>query len=359
MTVEKRKNCVPSRFIQSIFHASTVILRSIKSEFSLFKPANIRRNLNEIKNYIPRELSKWELLITFIDLAILRYRYKATVEDYLIFEFWKKSDYSRKKVITEGQGIDIWQAFNPPEFDHVFREKYETYQIFKPYFGREIVKYSGEGPNYVVRDFLTRNQKFFIKPNDGCAGIGTRIVDLSVYKSDLEGFLHELQGREWIFEELIQQEGRISQIHPYSINTIRLNTVVIKSGVKIMSAALKVGNNRAIADNFHKGGIAAPVDLERGIINGLPVDRWNHVFVHHPLTGVKLIGFQIPNWQQIINLVNQLAEVVPQVRFVGWDIALLSQGIPIMVEGNVHPGFQVQSVVLENMKAAYLSILNE
>lgn len=359
MRLFKLKDTRRSWFIHRVLQTGSYHLGFLKGHFDFLKPTSRRRIVSEIRKYIPRKLGKWEVLITFFDLVISRIRYKATLEDYLIFEFWKKSNYSRKKVITEGQGLAIWESFNPPEFDHLFRKKYETYQIFKPFYGREIVRFNGTESHPEVRDFLTRSQRFFLKPNDSCAGIGTRIVNKNEYENDIDGFLRDLQGVDWIFEELIEQEESISQIHPYSINTIRVNTVVTRAGVKLMSAAFKVGNNRSITDNFHQGGIAAPVDLSSGIINGMPGDRWNRSFIHHPLSGVQLIGFQIPCWQQIVDLAHQLAAVVPQVRFVGWDIALTSKSIPIVVEGNVHPGFQVQSVVLENMKAAYLSALEE
>ncbi len=42
----------------------------------------------------------------------------------------------------------------------------------------------------------------------------------------------------------------------------------------------------------------------------------------HPVTGEVIVGFQIPFWNQIIELVKELAYVVPQVRYVGWNIAI-------------------------------------
>lgn len=344
-------------FIHRIRSGAFDCFGRIKRQFNFLKPANARRITSEIKKYIPTKLTRWELLLIFIDLVVSRYRYKATQDDYLIFQFWKKSRYGRKKVITEGQGVAIWQSFNPPEFDHLFREKYQTYQMFKPFYGRNVVRYHGTNFSHDVSEFVAANRRFFLKPNDGSAGIGTRVVDINEYDNDFEQFFLEIQGGDWVFEQLIEQEENIAQIHPYSINTIRVNTVVTKSGIKVMTAAFKVGNGQSIADNFHQGGIAAPVDLASGIVCGTPVDRWNRTFIHHPLSGVKLTGFQIPHWQQVIELSRKLAAVVPQVRYVGWDIAITQDGTPIVVEGNVHPGFQVHSVVLENMKSEYLSVL--
>lgn len=355
-----KRNVIPGWLqIDRAKNACIYFIKTLRGQLNFLKPANTREIVHEIRRYIPRELSKGELLIRFIDLVYSRFRYKATLEDYLIFEFWKKSAYGREKVITEGQGLAIWQAFNPPEFDHLFSEKNETYQIFKQFYGREIVSYNGIEATPEVYNFFSRNIRFFIKPHNGCAGIGAKIIDQKQYENGKESILQELQGAAWVFEELIEQEGSIAQIYPYSINTIRINTVVTRGAVKILSAAFRMGNNGGITDNFHQGGIAAPVDISSGIIYGLATDRWNRTYTHHPFSGVKLIGLSLPQWNKVLELAHELVAVVPQVRFVGWDIALTSKGIPVMVEGNVHPGFQVQSVVLENMKEMYLSLLKE
>lgn len=330
-------------------------LNSVEDFMSWVRNPLRREIIGEIKQSIPFEIHDKELNRIFLDLIVSRYKYKASIKDYFVFGFWKKSAYGKQKVVTEGQAIDLWQAFNPPQFDHLFRDKYTTYQIFRQFYGRQIIRPNSTADKSEIDEFLTRNGKFFLKPNDSCAGKGARIIDLQVYENGINEFLREINGNELILEELIEQDERISQLHPYSINTIRVNTVVSKSGVKIMTAILRLGNNRSITDNFDQGGIAAPIDHSRGIICGLPRDRLNRIFMYHPESGKKLIGFQIPCWQKVVELVYQLAEVLPYVRFVGWDIALTNNGIPIMVEGNVHPGFQVQSVVQGDLKAAYLN----
>ncbi len=64
----------------------------------------------------------------------------------------------------------------------------------------------------------------------------------------------------------------------------------------------------------------------------------------HPVTGEVIVGFQIPFWNQIIELVKELAYVVPQVRYVGWNIAITEKR-PILIEGNYRGMFGVQQQV--------------
>ena len=62
-----------------------------------------------------------------------------------------------------------------------------------------------------------------------------------------------------------------------------------------------------------------------------------NVFEKHPDTGITFIGYQIPMLPEAIALAKKAAMVIPQMRHVGWDIAITPDG-PVIVEGNEHPG---------------------
>ena len=78
----------------------------------------------------------------------------------------------------------------------------------------------------------------------------------------------------------------------------------------------------AVADGRLETG-AAP-DLKRGGV--LPVE-------HHPETGVRVTGFQLPDWPAVCELARTLAVRFAPLRWVGWDIALTPDG-PLAIEGN-------------------------
>jgi hypothetical protein len=56
-------------------------------------------------------------------------------------------------------------------------------------------------------------------------------------------------------------------------------------------------------------------------------------FTRHPTTGAELIGFQIPQWGAVKSLAKQSAKAFPELRAIGWDVALCRNGIFIK-EGN-------------------------
>ena len=46
-------------------------------------------------------------------------------------------------------------------------------------------------------------------------------------------------------------------------------------------------------------------------------------------------GFQIPHWPEVLELVRQGAVAFPELRTIGWDVAISSSGI-FLLEGNHH-----------------------
>lgn len=103
--------------------------------------------------------------------------------------------------------------------------------------------------------------------------------------------------------------------------------------VDILAAAIRVGGGRHIVDNFHAKGVAYPIDIKEGIINGLGKDLNNNYYLRHPSTQVLMPGFQIPNWQEVTRFVKAAALQNPKARWIGWDVAVTPNGCE-MVEGN-------------------------
>jgi len=96
----------------------------------------------------------------------------------------------------------------------------------------------------------------------------------------------------------------------------------------------------APVDNFHAGGIAAPVDVATGRLGkacdlgrggGLPV--WH---THHPLTGGPIEGRTLPMWPECVALALKAHAFFADWIVVGWDIAMLDGGV-YLIEGNQGP----------------------
>lgn len=57
-----------------------------------------------------------------------------------------------------------------------------------------------------------------------------------------------------------------------------------------------------------------------------------------------MLGYELPNWRVAINSVIKAAEMLPQCRFIGWDVAFTPDGIEL-IKGNHNPGiFTLESL---------------
>ena len=156
--------------------------------------------------------------------------------------------------------------------------------------------------------------------------------------ADYESFdaLYDELGREesWLIEEVLQQHPDNAKVYPNAINCLRIITVVDKKGEPhVIFATQKYGLNGRVVDNY---GFGTRVDLETGKIcsPGVSGDgSMGIVYDEHPMTHVKLVGYQVPMFKEACELAKAASKVVPQVRYVGWDIAITPDG-PAVVEGN-------------------------
>jgi hypothetical protein len=137
-------------------------------------------------------------------------------------------------------------------------------------------------------------------------------------------------------EPRISQHHLIQKLAPTALNTIRVITVVNEDNeVDIISAAFRIAVNSE-TDNFSSGNLAAAVDVSTGLVISPGIKRLaacSDTYVSHPVTGQMILGFQVPYWLKVIELVKEAALVFPQVRTVGWDVSILEDK-PIIIEGN-------------------------
>jgi hypothetical protein len=83
------------------------------------------------------------------------------------------------------------------------------------------------------------------------------------------------------------------------------------------------------------GNMAAVIDETTGIVTGKGVysDITKPDEEVHPVTGVSIVGFQIPFWKETLEMVKKAALQHPQNRSIGWDIVISEHG-PGFIEGN-------------------------
>ncbi len=289
-------------------------------------------------NSIHKKTKKSRLAI-FNDMRKCALKYGAGYMDYDLFEMYNLTDAERDTYITRGRNNDLIKKYNNPEYAYIFANKVEFNKTFNKFIKRDYLKVRGSSKEDIL-NFITKHKVFMAKPVDGTCGKG--IEKLSIENQDLEELYTYLTNPEhnFLLEEVLTQCDEVSQIHPESINTVRIVTILDNKDIPhIICAYFRIGNGKYV-DNFNSGGMAAPVDEKTGIVKDLAIDKNKNLYERHPETNALIKGFKFPFWDEALAMVKEASLVEKHIRYVGWDVCFTPDG-PVLVEGNDYPGHDI------------------
>lgn len=292
-----------------------------------------------MENYLtPEELaSKKTIRKLYNELLFSRFMYGILPREFFSLGFLNLSHRARKTFLTRNNRLVFYKKLNDQNYVDYLNKKTESYAKYKDFYKRDVLCVYGNEDFDAFVEFASKHDRFIYKPADDYGGHGIKIYDVSKYSSLKDLFEIILYNGYCILEELIVQADPIASLHPASVNTMRVLAFLSPSGeTKIQWCFLRMGMGGSHTDNMSSGGMAIIVDPKTGIAY-LPGRDWlgaKHLF--HPDTGIQLIGFQIPDWDGLLDTVNKLSHVIPQLKLVGWDLAYTEKGW-VFVEGNATP----------------------
>ena len=279
----------------------------------------------------------------FCDMVWCGLRYGAGYVDYDVIGFYKLSSKQRKTMLTRGINNKFVKKLNEKEYWHLFNNKNEFNDMFNEFLKRDYIYPISDKKDETI-EWMKKHRVFFAKPNDGQCGKNIEKIKVEDYQEDYEKLYQYLNDNKlFLLEEPIIQCEEMNKLNSSSVNTVRMVTVMNEKGeVTIIATFSRIGNGKVV-DNFNSGGMTARIDVESGKIIEDAVNKNGELFEKHPLTGTKIKGFQIPNWNEAKEMVKNAAKKSKHVRYVGWDVGLSVNG-PVLVEGNQFPGHDIYQV---------------
>ena len=208
---------------------------------------------------------------------------------------------------------------------------------------------------YLAKGFsLFGITKIFVKPNFGSLGTGCFILNIEDLNNPaiLKDIYEEIINGEFLFEELIKQHSAISEINPFSVNTIRVDTYIDDlNEVQVLFAMIRFGRKGSVVDNASSGGFFVPINLNNfslGEFGTQFLENGNNQIFKHPDTGYVFSGLKIPYSEETVALVKKTASAIGD-RLTGWDIAITPDG-PLIIEGNVTYHMGMQDTLIKGYK---------
>lgn len=142
--------------------------------------------------------------------------------------------------------------------------------------------------------------------------------------------------RRMLVQPCLRNHRDLLPLTPGALCTLRILTYRTPGeSARVLLASYRLAIGDAPADNFHFGGMMAPVDLATGRL-GVAVRREGRVLVpveRHPDTGAVIAGWQMPFWPEALALAARALDAARRVPLIGWDVAITDDG-PVLIEAN-------------------------
>lgn len=298
---------------------------------------NVKKMLDTVK-VVSKKQNKNKVYI-LLDIIYCMFKYQAGYNDYLEFEFYLLNNKERKTYLTNGINNKIVRKYNNKAYWHVLDDKIEFNTKFKKYIKRDFLdlRYSTKQD---FEMFAQKHKVFMAKPIDDFGGRGVEKIELNGTYNDQKIYNKLKQSQQFLVEEFISQHTEMNRLYSNSVNTLRLFTFFDGNKVHYLQGVLKFGNGGTV-DNFSSGGMYTFLD-ENGIVLCPAIDKEDNRYEVHPISHEKIVGFKVPMYNEAIEMVKEAATLIPEIKYIGWDVAITNLG-PAIIEGNSYPGiFQMK-----------------
>jgi hypothetical protein len=162
----------------------------------------------------------------------------------------------------------------------------------------------------------------------------------------LEAHLDQLAASaSYVVRPLVRNHPELTDLCGGVLSTLRILTCRNEvGGFEATHAVFKMARRPNVqVDNASSGAIAARVDLatgELGRATNLGLSRDNGWWDRHPMSGAVITGRKLSQWDEALDVALRAHAAFPDLAIVGWDIALLEEGV-FVVEGNKGPGIDL------------------
>ena len=206
-------------------------------------------------------------------------------------------------------------------------------------------------PYEEVMELIRDKKEIFIKPYGSGKGTGVKklsYADGSYHIDDSpvagETIMKYLKKEDdWFVCQGIPQGSYSASLYDKTINTIRFITFrdIKTEEFRVFFACQRIGTKETIpVDNGSRGGLVAKIDLETGELSEARSLHSLDVHYVHPDSIIPIKGVRVPRWVEIKKEMVELANKMPYMNFIAWDLVVEDDGICI-IEANTSSGVNI------------------
>lgn len=262
--------------------------------------------------------------------------------DYLKGNYINLSNEEKKDFLTKRNYVRLVKYLNKRGYQMIFHDKIVFNRIFKDYIGRDFIDIREVGYKG-FKKFVTGKENVFAKKHNSFGGDGVKKVNLA--GEDLKVLFNQLyNNKQYLIEDTLIQNEYLDWINPKAVNNVRLVTLLKDGEAYVVFKTLRINAGGEEVISCHD--IYMTLDDEGNVLGNVVDDECN-IYKKHPVTGFKFKGAKIPHMDKALELVKSAAKLVPEMRWIGWDVAITEDGAAI-IEGNNYPSFGLHQFYLLN-----------
>ena len=265
--------------------------------------------------------------------------------------------------------MDVYYFYVIPALNrHDFKDAYLDKNIYSELFPNvrqplSIVKnihghFYHQGEEISIKqavDIVMENAgELIIKPTvETCNGEGVEQIRDFDRNSLEELFRH--YSINFIVQEKVKQHPDLQRVNPTSLNSMRLYTYRRMDGsyeFLYPHAHMRFGGKGAIKDNVSQGGGTCLIH-EDGLVDDR-VYRFKSMQVGSLKQETGVEGLVVPEYKRVIDTLLKMHRRLPYFDFVGWDVTVLPDGEPLLIEFNLVPSVEGPQMMSGPMFGVYL-----
>ncbi|HEY0302506.1 MAG TPA: alpha-L-glutamate ligase-like protein [Rhizomicrobium sp.] len=205
---------------------------------------------------------------------------------------------------------------------------------------------------------LAGRDQFVLKPAHGAQGNGIVVVthveadgryrkssgtllsalDLRQHVSNTISGVFSLRGDvdSCLIEQRVILHPAFHDLTRFGIPDVR---VVVYRGVPVMAMTRLPTAESDGRANLHQGAIGAGLAIRDGVATHAAIH--NHAVTHHVDTQAPIVGFRVPQWDDVLSLAVHAADM-SGLGYLGVDIVIDAAHGPLLLELNARPGLAIQ-----------------
>ena len=297
--------------------------------------------LNKLAHDIAKRNNKSYFYVK-MDMICNFIRYGIGYTDYLKGDYINLTKAQKKTYLTTKSYYKLLKYLNNPKYLATMSDKIVFNKIFNKYLGRSWIDLRVTSFEE-FKEFAKNKKTIFAKPPTDFGGHGIEKIVLE--NENLENLYKKLKEKKLnlIEEEIIQHE-ELNKLNPFAVNCFRIVTLVKDGKAHLLANALRINIDDAIAIGCNDAYMRLNED---GKISSRVIDDVANVYTEHPIKKIKFDSVTIPYVKEAFELALKAALEVPEIRYVGWDIAITNNG-PVIMEGNEYPSYGLVQYYLFN-----------